>query len=210
MNYFFVGNRKHQSKNKNKKIKWITFLVDNRLHQELPRSSGPSKGMQNPEAGCLGRPVSRFELSHFCFVWQKLKKKNGLNFYIVVLFHKNWIEWLEKKLDSNLALYLHKKTVDRNQSVTLKKLAFLIDNLLSFTLINLFISTTFFYRTDSSLFDWIFYSFWILTNFDVLIFDVLIFRLCDHPKKNFRCFDPSMFWFSTLRPPPFISSTFFT
>ena len=113
MNYFFVGNRKHQSKNKNKKIKWITFLVDNRLHQELPRSSGPPKGMQNPEAGCLGRPVSRFELSHFCFVWQKLKKKNGLNFYIVVLFHKSWIEWLEKKLDSNLALYLYSNKPNR-------------------------------------------------------------------------------------------------
>jgi len=127
MNYFFVGNRKHQSKNKNKKIKWITFLVDNRLHQELPRSSGPSKGMQNPEAGCLGRPVSRFELLHFCFVWQKLKRMAR-----------------KDKLDLNLVLYLHKKQlIAINQSH--KKFAFfLIDNLLSFTLINLFISTTFF------------------------------------------------------------------
>ncbi len=48
------------------------------------------------------------------------------------------------KLDLNLVLYLHKKQlIAINQSH--KKFAFfLIDNLLSFTLINLFISTTFF------------------------------------------------------------------
>ena len=48
-----------------------------------------------------------FELLHCCFVSQKLNRMAR-----------------KEKLDSNLALYLHKKTVDRNQSVTLKKISF--------------------------------------------------------------------------------------
>ncbi len=126
MNYFFVGNRKHQSKNK-QKIKWITFLVfgwrqvASRTPEELWSAEGNAKfrsRLSRPSSVkvwtftflfCLtkARKEKWFELLHFCFVWQKRNRMAR-----------------KDKLVSNLALYLHKNQWH------LKKFEFLIDNLL--------------------------------------------------------------------------------
>ncbi len=123
MNYFFVGNRKHQSKNKNKKIKWITFLVfgwqqvASRTPEELWSAEGNAKSrsrLSRPSSVkvwtftflfCLTKAEEEkwFELLHCCFVSQKLNRMAR-----------------KEKLDSNLALYLHKNS----QSVTFKKIWF--------------------------------------------------------------------------------------